>query len=105
MTALTAPSGDARRSGGDPTSTQMNQKLADCRRHVLTVYDGAEMIGSLVQAGGEFHAFDVDGVHVGTFNDMRSAARALPASDPADRLIGLRVVNRKSLSGGRRYDR
>jgi hypothetical protein len=82
MTALTAPSGNARRSGGDPTGTQMNQKLADYRNHVLTVYDGAEMVGSLVERAGQFHAFDLRGALVGRFADLRAAARALPRGAP-----------------------
>jgi hypothetical protein len=50
----------------------------DCRGHVLTVFDGADRVGSLVEGGGEFRAYDRAGALVGTFPDMRAAGRSLP---------------------------
>jgi hypothetical protein len=54
-------------------------RAVDCRRHPLTVYDGASMIGSLVERAGKFEAFDLAGQHLGTYPDMRAAVRAIPA--------------------------
>jgi hypothetical protein len=48
----------------------------DCRGHVLTVFDGADRVGSLVESGGKFHAYDLRGALVGIFAEMLRAARA-----------------------------
>jgi hypothetical protein len=55
-----------------------DQKVADCRNHLLVVNDGADRVGSLVERAGEFHAYDIDGRHLGAFSDLRAAARAIP---------------------------
>jgi hypothetical protein len=55
----------------------------DCRGRVLTVFDGADRVGSLVETGGEFRAFDLDGRCLGSFPTMLRAARALPRVEPA----------------------
>jgi hypothetical protein len=61
-----------------PTKEAKRQQV-DCRHHVLTVFDGAAVrVGSLVDRAGTFHAYDVAGRHLGAFNDLRAAARAIP---------------------------
>jgi hypothetical protein len=83
--------------------TRREQQVVDTRNHVLSVFDGAVMAGSLVERAGEFHAYDVDGKYLGAFGDMRQA-RALPhITESTDTLIGRRTRNRNSLSGGRRH--
>jgi hypothetical protein len=52
--------------------------VVDCRNHVLVVNDGADRAGSLVERGGKFEAFDIVGRSLGTFTDLRAAARAIP---------------------------
>jgi len=44
----------------------------------LTVYDGQMLLGEILEHRGMFVAIDLDGKRLGTFADMRSAARALP---------------------------
>jgi hypothetical protein len=53
-------------------------KVTDCRNHTLVVNDGAIMVGSLVERAGRFEAFDLAGRHLGSFPDLRTAARAIP---------------------------
>jgi hypothetical protein len=53
------------------------RKPPAARDDALTVYDGADRVGSLVERAGEFHAYDVDGRHLGAFADMRAAVRAI----------------------------
>ena len=53
-------------------------QVTDCRNHVLVVFDGAVMAGSLVERAGRFNAYDVNGRYLGTFTDMRAASRAVP---------------------------
>jgi len=53
-------------------------QAVDCRNHVLTVFDGAVMVGSLVDRAGAFHADEFGGRHLGVFNNLRAAARAIP---------------------------
>jgi hypothetical protein len=54
------------------------RKRTDCRNHVLTVFDGATMVGSPVERAGTFHAYDIEGYCLGAFADMRQAARSIP---------------------------
>jgi hypothetical protein len=56
----------------------MSTRLIDCRNHSLTVFDGADRVGSLVERDGCFQAFDLAGVSHGTFDKVAAAARALP---------------------------
>jgi hypothetical protein len=58
--------------------SRREQQVVDTRNHALSVFDGADRVGSLVERAGEFHAYDVDGRHLGAFTDMRAAARAIP---------------------------
>ena len=53
-------------------------QAADGRNHLLTVFDGAVRVGSLVDRAGTFHAYDINGRCLGAFADMRQAARAIP---------------------------
>jgi hypothetical protein len=55
----------------------------DCRGHALVVYDGQTRCGTLTEGGGEFCAFDLNGVCLGAFPTMLRAARALPTAEPA----------------------
>lgn len=58
--------------------TKRRAQAVDTGNHVLSVFDGATMVGSLVERGGRFDAYDVDGRRLGAFADMRAAARAIP---------------------------
>jgi hypothetical protein len=80
--------------------TRREQQVTDTRNHLLSVFDGAVMAGSLVERAGRFDAFDIAGRCLGTFSDLRTAARSLPA---ADTLSDVRTGHRNSLSGGRRH--
>ena len=53
-------------------------QAVDCRNHVLTVFDGAVRVGSLVDRAGTFHAYDIEGRCLGAFADVRAATRAIP---------------------------
>jgi hypothetical protein len=53
-------------------------QVVDTRSHALTVFDGAVMVGSLVERAGRSDAYDIDGRHLGTFNDLCGATRAIP---------------------------
>jgi hypothetical protein len=57
-------------------------QVVDCRNHARTVFEGAVRCGSLVDRAGTFHAYDVAGRHLGAFNDLRAAARAIPRVIP-----------------------
>ena len=61
----------------DRLSKEAKRQQGDCRNHALTVFDGATMVGSLVDRAGTFHAYDIEGRHLGAFADMRMAARAI----------------------------
>ena len=66
----------------DPSSTNKpNRRQATDRGHPLAVYDGATLVGTMVEAGGGYSVFDVGGTLVGTFPDIRRAARACPTKD------------------------
>ena len=59
--------------------TKANErKQVDRRNLAVTIYDGQDRVGSLLERGGTFHAYDVAGHCVGIFSDMRAAARAIP---------------------------
>lgn len=58
-------------------------QAVDCRGHLLTVYDGSTRAGSLVACAGMFDAYSVAGNLIGTFDDMRDAARSLPVMEAA----------------------
>ena len=62
----------------DRPSKEAKRQQVDCRNHALTVFDGAVRVGSLVDRAGTFHAYDVEGRHLGAFADMRAATRAIP---------------------------
>jgi hypothetical protein len=60
--------------------TKANErKQVDRRNHAVTIYDGQDRVGSLLERGGT-HAYDVAGHCVGIFSDMRAAARSLPVA-------------------------
>jgi hypothetical protein len=61
-------------------STKPKRRQAiDCSNHLLTVFDGANRVGSLVERdGGRFEAYDTTGTLIGIFDGMRAAMRALP---------------------------
>jgi hypothetical protein len=62
-------------------ATKSPEKRVDTRSHALSVFDGAIRAGSLVERGGEFLAFDLDGRHLGAFPDMRTASRSIPPAE------------------------
>jgi hypothetical protein len=47
---------------------------------LLSVYDGQERLGDIVERDGEFIASDVDGKTLGTFAAQRQAADAISAA-------------------------
>jgi hypothetical protein len=60
------------------TKRRGQQPVVDCRHHLLVVNDGADRVGSLVERAGRFEAFDLAGRSLGTFPDLRAAARPIP---------------------------
>jgi hypothetical protein len=54
--------------------------VVDTRNHALVVFDGAVMVGSLVERAGTYHAYDINGRDLGVFSDLRAASRAIPMS-------------------------
>jgi hypothetical protein len=48
----------------------------------LSIYDGATQVGTLVKFDADFCAFDMQGELVGTFTNLRDAARSLPRAEP-----------------------
>ena len=44
----------------------------------LSIYDGATQVGTLVKFDIDFCAFDMQGELVGTFTNLKDAARSLP---------------------------
>jgi hypothetical protein len=78
---LTQPKAEGRVGREARISLKANPKKAqavDCRNHVLTVFDGAVRVGSLVDRAGTFHAYDIEGRCLGAFADVRAATRAIP---------------------------
>jgi hypothetical protein len=47
-------------------------------RDHLSIYDGATQAGTVVRFDTDFCAFDMQGELVGTFANLKDAARALP---------------------------
>jgi hypothetical protein len=47
----------------------------------LSIYDGAAQAGMVVKFDDDFCAFDMQGELVGTFTNLRDAARALPKAE------------------------
>ena len=77
-----APSTQPKAEGHVGCETQQSSKAkfprtqaVDCRNHVLTVFDGAVMVGSLVDRAGAFHADEFGGRHLGVFQSARRGAR------------------------------
>jgi hypothetical protein len=66
-----------RRPGVNKTKSPKVQ-VVDCTNNALTVFDGADSAGSLVERDGTFHAYDIGGRCVGAFAEMGAAARSLP---------------------------
>ena len=47
----------------------------------LSIYDGAPQVGTLVKFDTDFCAFDMQGELVGTFTNLKDAARSLPKAE------------------------
>jgi hypothetical protein len=47
----------------------------------VTIYDGTVQAGTVVKFDADFCAFDMQGELVGTFNNLRDAARSLPSAE------------------------
>jgi hypothetical protein len=63
-----------------PRKRVAKAQVVDCHNHVLTVFDGTTMVGSLVDRAGTFHAYDIEGRYLGAFADVRAASRAMPSA-------------------------
>jgi hypothetical protein len=50
-------------------------------RH-LSIFDGRDRIGMVVERNGSVDAFDVNGVHLGTFKKIKPAVSAVNSSLP-----------------------
>ena len=50
-------------------------RRVDTSKHTITVMDGTEVAGTLVERCGEFIAFDIAGKKLGTFKTLIEAAR------------------------------
>jgi hypothetical protein len=48
----------------------------------LSLYDGQDRIGMVVERNGRCDAFDVHGIHLGTFPKMKAAVSAVNSSLP-----------------------
>ena len=46
----------------------------------LSIYDGRDRIGMVIACGDRCDAFDVSGVHLGTFKKVKAAADAVTLS-------------------------
>jgi hypothetical protein len=57
-------------------------RAVDCRNHVVTVFDGADRVGSLIERAGRFEAFDLAGRRIGSFPTLLAASRAIPRVAP-----------------------
>jgi hypothetical protein len=44
----------------------------------LTIYDGQQRVGSIVERDGKFLTYDIDDLHLGVFATLRDAMRSLP---------------------------
>ena len=69
--------------------TMMIKQTTSRRRTVrgfvehLSVYDGATMIGWLIQTDdGRIQVYDADGDPAGIYSNVRDAARSLPKAEP-----------------------
>jgi hypothetical protein len=50
-------------------------------RDHLSIYDGAAQVGTVVKFDTDFSAFNMQGEIVGTFTNLRDAARSLPKAE------------------------
>jgi hypothetical protein len=48
--------------------------------HHLSIYDGADRIGTVIERDGCCYAFDINGVHLGEFKKRKHAADAVSLS-------------------------
>lgn len=64
-------------------------------RH-LSIYDGRDHIGMVVDRGNVCDAFDVSGVHLGTFKKLKAASDAVNSS----RLVSCVPDNNGRMDGG-----
>lgn len=53
-------------------------RRADTTKHLISVSDGQDQVGTLVERGGEYLAYDLVGNLVGSFPNQLTAARSLP---------------------------
>jgi hypothetical protein len=61
--------------------TPTRNDIPDPRRvHALSVYDGQDFVGSIVEHDDVYFAFGTDDVLVGEFTTERAAIHALPAA-------------------------
>ena len=48
----------------------------------LAIYDGTDQVGSIVERGGTFDAYDSSDQLIGSFTALRAAVRAIPRAQP-----------------------
>jgi hypothetical protein len=53
-------------------------QVVDTSAHKLVVYDGQRACGTITERGNAFDAYTADGRFLGTFSDLRAAARSIP---------------------------
>lgn len=68
------PTGQSRNRPGSAENVENSR--------TLSMYDGRDQIGMVIKRGGRCDAFDVHGVHLGTFPKLKAATSAVHSSLP-----------------------
>jgi hypothetical protein len=57
-----------------------DQKSGDAESRALELYEGRNRIGAMIARPSAVDAFDVHGLHLGTFKNIKSASSAINTS-------------------------
>jgi hypothetical protein len=58
----------------------LNLSERKSREGYLSCYDGTDRLGTIIARPGAVEAFDVHGVHLGTFRNVKAASAAINTS-------------------------
>ena len=64
-----------------------------------SIYDGRDLIGTIIERNGAVDVFDVHGVHLGTYPKLKAAVSAVNASLPRTCVCDSSAARRDNSSG------